>query len=294
MPSRNRMLLVFALCGLFASVAPTSASAFQSRRVRQDIKQAHLYLRMKLPDRAREVLTETVATAPGRSDPLAWLALGQAYYFERRIDDAGRAMDRALSLGVRAAIGPRKWAKTFLSRYRRNVGAVTLDGGDCASPTIPAQLEAPMASETREALLDAVPGWQAGALIRKQGERFFLPVGRYRFGDTKVTVAGERTTRLVAAEVGATCSPALPPPSVDVVVTAVAPPPPPLAPASPETSVTAIPVEGGSSWFEDNWIWVVVGAVVVAGGAAAAIGVAASGGPDQVSFNPNPPSFRGD
>ena len=293
MRSLNRSIATLVACGLTLAVGSAAAQPSEDqRRVRHQIKQANLYLKMKLPDRARELLTETVASEPGRSDPLAWLALGQAYYYERRIDEVGRAVERAMSLGLTEAIGARKWARRFLQRYRKNIGALVLDGGQCEELTVTAKLAAPMVNKSHRALLESAPGWRSGKLVRKRDEKFFLPPGRYRFGETRVQVLAGELARVSADEVGAACPE--PPPAVVVDASPSAPPGQPTT----ETLVQAVPAEAvaqkdDTSWFEDNWVWVLVGAVVVAGGAATVAGVAASGGPDQVSFNPNPSSFRG-
>ena len=279
-PFLTSVVPVCALLGVLGTV-PALAQDRDERRVRHDVKQANLYLKMKLPTRARELLTKTVAEEPGRSNPLAWLALGQAYYYERRIDDAGQAVERARSLGVEQASqkGKRKWAKRFLARYMKNIGALVVDGGACEDLQFDAQLAAPMMNKTRKALLDSVPGWRSGTLQRTRGEKFFLPAGRYRFGQVKVKVLAGEMARMAAEEVGARCpgAPAL----------AVGAPGAPL----PGGAMSAQAAPEQKSWFASNWGWVVVGAVVVAG-SATAIGLATSGGPDQLSFDGNPSSFR--
>lgn len=288
--SFSAVATVAMLAALSASAGSGPTAFAQSagkaeRKVRHDVKQANLYLKMKLPDRARELLSKTVADEPGRSDPLAWVALGRAHFFERRIDQAGAAVERARSLGLPPFTKRTKWARRFLARFDRHVGALVIDGGRCETLEVEARLAAPMPDKTRKALLDSVPGWRTGTLSRQRGERFFLPAGRYRFGEVRVKVLAGELARMSAAEVGAAC-PAPPP----VVAQRSAPP----AGADGVVVAESDREEEEPSWIEDNWVWVLVGALVVAGGAAAAIGVTTNQGPDQVNFNPNPNSFRDD
>ena len=286
MPTYSRTIAAVALCGLLfaASLGSARAQDADQRRLQHQIKQANLYLKMKLPDRARELLTETVDAEPGRSDPLAWLALGRAYYFERRIDDLGRAVEKAETLGLKQVVGTtkEKWVRRFLKTYRTHVGAIVVDGGRCERLQFKAQLSAPMLNATRKALLESAPGWRSGELERQRGEKFFLPVGRYRFGQTKVSVLAGELARVSADEVEAAC-PDLP--AASLAAQGVPPP-------GGAMTMTGVADDPSSSWFESNWGWLLLGAVVVAGGTATAVGLATAGGPDQVSFNPNPGSIR--
>ncbi len=286
MPSWIRsVVFIVSLGGVVgASAASASAQDEDRRRVRHNVKQANLYLKMNLAVRARELLTETVADEPGRSDPGAWLALGRVFFVERKVDEAGRAVRQARRLGLKEPARS-KWARAFLDEYDSHVGSLVLDGGTCRELRFQAELAAPMVNVTRRALLDSATGWRTGTLTRQRGERFYLPAGRYRFGSVKVSVLAGELVRLSSTDIGADCAP---PPGL-AAAPAGAPPPggEVVAPAS-------VAAEEESSWFEDNWVWLVVGAVVIAGGTGTAVALSSGGGPDQVNFNPNPSSFRGE
>ena len=289
----SRVAVLLALgAGTFASliavpdrVYAQSATTTQKKKLLHDVKQANLYIKLKYPERARELLEPVVEAEPGRSDALTWLALGRAYYFERRLDDAGRAVEQARSLGLREAAKSAKWARRFAATFKRHVGALILDGGACEAPQFTAKLAAPMPNKTRRALLDSVPGWRSGTLKRARSKRFYLPAGRYRFGSLRVKVLAGEFARVSAEEIGAECPVSVPPVAMAV--------PAPQGPSDLVSPTTATAREQRPSWFEENWVWVVVGSVVVVAGTATAIGLAtAGGGPDQVNFNPNPGSFR--
>ncbi|MEO1335052.1 MAG: tetratricopeptide repeat protein, partial [Myxococcota bacterium] len=243
-----------AAIAVFVGVLPGPARAQDdARRVRHQVRQANLYLKMKLPERARELLTATVQSEPGRSDPLAWLALGRAHFAERRLDEAGSAVEQARSIGLPNLKRKRtRWARRFLRRFDQNVGTLVLDGGACEQLRFSARLAAPMPDPTRKALLDSVPGWRTGELRRERGQKFYLPAGRYRFGTLKVKVLASEMARVSADEVGAKC-PAPPP----VVAQPMVIPPPDGA----LVTTVAEQTPDDSSWFESNWGWVVVGAV---------------------------------
>ncbi|MEM7678701.1 MAG: tetratricopeptide repeat protein, partial [Myxococcota bacterium] len=146
--------IVAAVAFLGAALPGVANAEDDARRVRHQVRQANLYLKMKLPQRARELLTTTIETEPGRSDPLAWLALGRAYFAERRLDEAGQAVERARSIGLPNLKRKRtRWARRFTRLFDQHVGALVLDGGACEQLQFSAGLAAPMPDTTRKALL---------------------------------------------------------------------------------------------------------------------------------------------
>ncbi len=256
------------------SAAPSYADKKAERRLAHKVQQALLYVNMKLPERAQEELKTLVATEPGKSDALTWLALSKAHYVLKSLDDAGEAFNRAEGLGVNKRLGEKKWAATYHSTFKELVGGVRIRNATCDTVKFRARLATPMVNRKKRALLEALPGWRKKEFERSTKRPFYLPTGKYKLGETKVKIIAGQETSITTEEVGAKCT-ALPQVAA--------------APTNPKTGggqVTAPPPPpvqqpGGGGFIADNWLWMVLGAVAVAGGTTAAMVAGQDSGPQR-------------
>lgn len=257
---------IFALVIVIAgglSAGPAHADDKAQRRLEHQVEQALLYVNMKLPQRAKEDLEGLVATEPGKSDALTWLALSKAQFALQTLDDAGASLSRAQGLGVEKRLGEKKWAKSYYDTITEMVGGVRIRDASCGAVKFRARLASPMVNREKRALLEALPGWRKKEFERSTERPFYLPTGQYKLGDTKVKIIAGQETSVTAQEIGAECT-ALP---QAVAVT---------GPNAGQLTQTAPPPSSGGEggFMADNWLWVVLGAVAVAGGTTAAVVVA--------------------
>lgn len=272
----RRSLPVLLATVAFTLGGPDAEAADKAKkRLHHKVEQSILYVNMKLPERAKEELSKLVETEPGKSDGITWLALSRSHYALKDLDAAGLALERAKGLGVQEHIDKRKWAKTYFTTISELVGGVRIRDAGCDQVRFSARLATPMVNREKRALLEALPGWRNKEFERRTDQPFFLPAGKFRLGETKVKIIPGEVTSVTAKELQAKCTEL---PKVAAAstgeqseaggVTGKAPPP-----AGPRQS-------GG--FLSDNWLWLVLGAVAVAGGTTAAV-VVASGdsGPDR-------------
>ncbi len=239
-----------------------------------DVKQAVLYIKMGRANEARDLMCKTVETPSGADNGMAWLALGRAFYEDRNLDAAGQAVDRAKRLNVKARLAQSRWAGQFLAEFDEKVGALKVVGGTCPGLAFSAKLAAPIADPVRKALLASALGWGKGRLVRAQDKTFYLPVGRYQLGSSRVKVLAGELLRLNAEDLGTECA------QLPQLVQG----------CRQNLTVATVPTgpgeeTGGGSITSNTWFWVIVGAsaLAVAGGATAA-GVLTSGGADTLSL----------
>lgn len=248
-----------AALALAALLAPGAAHADDKaqKRLEHQVEQAMLYVNMKLPERAKETLVELVKTEPGKSDALTWLALSKANYALKALDDAGEALNRAEGLGVEQRLDEKSWAKSYYEEIEELVGGVRIRDAQCENVKFRARLAVPMVNRKKRALLEALDGWRTKELERRTDRPFYLPAGQFMLGETKVKIIPGQETSVTAKEIGAECT-ALP----QAVATAG-------GPGGGGVTGTAPPSGGGQQggFLESNWLWVVLGAVAVAGGA---------------------------
>lgn len=242
---------VLGVVGLIGPLALPAQAATdkEQRRLKHEIGQALLYVKMKIPDRAIETLDKLSATEPGASDALVWLALSRAHYSKKNLDKAGLAFSRAESFKVSSRISEEKWAKNYYRDFAEKIGSVQIRGAECETKTVqfPAKLATPMVDKSKSDLLEAMPGWRAKRLSRSTEQPFYLPTGKYKFGDIKLEVKPNTTVSITASEVGAECT-------------------------LPEGVIRQgdILIIERKSFIEKHWLWFAIGgAAVLAGGAAA-------------------------
>lgn len=263
-----------ALVLLAFAASPARADDKAKRRLAHQVEQAILYVNMKLPDRAKEELTRLTESEPGKSDALTWLALSKTHYALRDLDEAGLALERAKGLKVEARLDEKKWARAYFDELGEMVGGVRIREATCENVKFRAKLAAPMVNREKRALLEALPGWRKKEFERRTDRPFFLPSGQFSLGETKVKIIPGEITSVTAKEIGAECT-ALPQVATGPTGgggTNVAPPPP----------GGGVQTTQGGGFLADNWLWVVLGAVAVAGGTTAAVVVATQdSGPDR-------------
>lgn len=225
-----------------------------TRKVQHEVEQAMLYLKMGIPQRAVESLRKLVAEPPGKRDPVAWLALGRAFYTIKNVDEAGLAVLESEKLGIQDRLEKLKpWAQKFHQDFRKTVGQIGLRAA-CDTVEFPIRLAAPMVDKTKRALLESIPGWREERLVRSALNPFFLPIGKYKLGDLTVEVQEDVPASVAMPEISGKCS------DLPVVV---------MGPAGPEVIDTRV---NQTSFVEKNWIWLALGgAAVVAGSVAAAV-----------------------
>ena len=248
------------------------------RRIAHQVDQALLYVDMRLPERAREQLKALVASPPGESDALAWLALARAYYAERRLDEAGQAVRRAQGLGVADRLGEKNWALKFFRRFQNNVGGLRIWDDACTKFTFSAKLAVPIVDRQRRALLNAVPGWRTKTFVRDANRVFFLPKGDYQLGKARVQIIPGEDTSAAGQDLGATCNAARP------KVAALTAKASESIDEGGTAATTSAPREESSSIFSNPWLWVIVGAAAVAGGTTAAVLATQQGSDDPDRF----------
>lgn len=249
--------LCFAL--LFSVASPADAATKAQRKLDHKVEQALLYIGMKLPERAKETLQDVVSTEPGKSDALAWLGLARANYALQRLDEAGQALGRAEGLGAAKRLSEKKWAAKFYGEFKERVGSVRLRGVKCKQVKFRAKLATPMVNPGKRALLGALPGWRQKELERPTSTPFFLPAGQYFLGKTRVRVIAGEETGITGPEVEAQCT--------DL---------PKIAAVDPKGGTGATttgpgPQAPAPNFLADNWVWLAVGLVAVAGGTTAAM-----------------------
>jgi len=270
---RHRILALLSLSAFLLVPTGAQAQSKEQRRLTHKVEQALLYVNMKLPQRAKEELETLVATEPGKSDALTWLALSKAQFALQALDDAGASLNRANGLKVEDRLAEKKWAKTYYERINELVGGVRIRDTKCDTVTFRARLAAPMVNREKRALLEALPGWRKKEFQRSTDRPFYLPTGQYKLGETKVKIIPGQETSVTAQEIGAECS-ALPAAVASQGKTG----------SGGQVTGSAPPPAGGSGggFMADNWLWVVLGAVAVAGGTTAAVVVATQdSGPDR-------------
>lgn len=257
--------------GLMAALAVPAQGATEKerRRLKHQIGQALLYVKMKIPERAIETLEKMTATEPGASDGLVWLALARTHYSKKDLDQAGLAFGRAENFGVADRLDEEKWAKTFHKEFKENIGSVQIRGAECETKAVqfPAKLGAPMVDPNKRGLLEAMSGWRAKRFNRSIERPFYLPTGKYKFGDARVELKPGAVLTVTATEIGAECT--LP----EGVV------------KQGDILVKEVKTE---SFVEKNWLWLALGGVAVVGGGVAAAVAAGSGGPKTFELNPQP------
>ncbi len=270
------LAMLFLALPVVARAQAPKVEAKAADRADHEVKQAVLYIKMGRANEARDLMCKTVETPSGADNGMAWLALGRAFFEDRNLDTAGQAVDRAKRLNVKARLGQSRWAGAFLAEFDEKVGALKVVGGACPGLAFSAKLAAPIADPVRKALLASAMGWGKGRLIRAQDKTFYLPVGRYQLGSSRVKVLAGELVRLNAEDLGAECA-QLPQTLVrgcrqNLTVA--------TGPADPGGKSS-----GGGSITSNTWFWVIVGAsaLAVAGGATAA-GVLTSGGADTLSL----------
>ncbi len=246
------------------AAAPTA----EQKRLSHEVDQALLYLKMKIPERAREKLSAMVEKEDGQEDALVWLALGKARWAEKNLDGAGAAVSRAKELGVKSRLREKRWAKAFYREFRDNVGSLQIEAEDCPEVKFKAKLAAPLVDQQRRALLEALAGWRDKQMIRKTDTTFYMPRGKYAFGDTRVTVKAGKERVLQASDINAVCTTEPPPP---VVAVAPALPPPEEKPEVVATAPIPEPEEDEGGILSSPWLWIGIGTVAAAGGATAAV-----------------------
>ena len=272
---------------LTVAASPTEENDRARRRLAHEVDQALLYVEMKLPERAREQLAKLVSGSPGETDALAWLALARAHYAERNLDEAGRAVRRAQGLGLTDRLSEKAWAGAFLTQFQDNVGGLRVRGNACSHIQFSAGLAVPVVDRERRALLEAVPGWRTKSLTRPANTLFFLPKGEYKLGEARIRIIPGDDTSVAAEEIKATCvePPPTPAPMAQAAVTTPPTPQTPQTPSvTPPTEVTESTIGSTDDILSNPWLWIAVGAAVVAGGAAAAVMVASKGDDGQGGF----------
>ena len=257
----RRTSALLTLMATLAVAGPAAADDKEVRRLRHQVDQALLYVNMNLPDRAVESLQGLVATDPGKTDGLTWLALGKALYGQQKLDAAGEAVSRAEVLAVKDHLDEVKWARAFWDEFKENLGSVRIRDATCPHVKFGAKLATPMVNRKKRALLEALPGWRKKELERGTERAFYLPAGEFLLGETRVKIIPGEETSVTAQEIGATCT-ELP----QVVAT---PGSGGVTQQGPGPGVETQP-----SFMADNWWWIVLGAVAVAGGTTAAVVVA--------------------
>ena len=276
MGSRAASLLLGAV--LTAS-APASAQHAGTDELQHAIDQSFLYMKMKVPARARELLERTVAQEPGRSDALVWLAYARARNAAERFDIAGEAVRRARTLGIEARAAEVSWVAEFLRLFTKHVGAVELSGDRDGPVTFRLALAAPMLDPDRRAIFESLEGFSDDYLTRDIGKRFYLPAGRYVMGKATITVRAGQMSQVSLSSVEV--APQLfadpldesePEPAAEPRVPSGLQPPAefdrPEVAADPEIPAVPGPVE---IWLADNWGWIAAGAGVAAAGVAVGI-----------------------
>lgn len=190
--------------------------------VRNQVKQALLYMRRGKPEAAISLLNN-LAETNGKSDPLVWLALGTVYWEKKDILPAEEALHRFLDIVDREAnnklLGIRSdfhldelpaWGMHFLEDYQKHVGhagIATPDGEDNAGEiAFDLRLAAPLFDRNRQEIFASlVPGHERGevTVVRPLNQPLPMPGGNFLFGNAKVTVNPGETVTVKTEDIAA-------------------------------------------------------------------------------------------